>query len=914
MSNFFKYPSILRLFISSVILLILSGCFFEPCIEADDFGFPKRTLSPKSPIKDEWIDTGFMASGKRITTEVLQIQLYQKPEEKLPEKLQFQPVNFTNSTPTSAETPVVEEASSSSSLLSRVNAALKSLVTMVTPSALTSKEPLTSTLIPPQVDIVVEDPTYHLAIEEQLKNKRVTPIKLNYVTDKFGHNVMTAGYNEIPPPDVVSGGRVWIKVKYDSKNDEDYQVIFKSGVQKADREIFAGIYDLVDRLLNNAAKSTYETLVDPKKTEFVSYTRYFLTIYIILLSISFIFGIVTITQKDLMTSLLKITIIVTLISPQSFDFFNNYLFVMFQEGVSEIIVMMSPDKYKVLGLQTLAEKKILVFDALLYEYISPETFKKLLSLMASLTFTGFILCVVLFIIICSYVYYLIKAFLILLIVKITVGMLIILAPICFVASLFKFTKPLFDNWLNYMIRCALQPVFLIAGILLVNHLIQGQFQKMLGFKVCPLAIERFGKYPDPEAAIYYYSPVFDHTKLPQEIKVPFKFTRSEDALNNSGAGTLCEAYECTDGKRYPDLPFLKLASDDFKNDQVRIDHILEGEFVTMGEVFLFLVLIYLFVEFTVIIVALSKTLANDLSPVSARFEQAVYGAEARINQYGVWTGSVSGGAAGALENLVTNNSLVKYAIKEYIHKPLQGMINDPLNKDQDQTTSDILGVLLEEKIVAPLVEYTASFREVVGSVEQSIKDDFNKLPHIAKKAVDLALAPAMFGKHMYDIKKMYHPRTEESLYPKDKEKSGPRQNIEAATLPLRVGLELYKAANPFTPNLAKMGNDAIDVVGNSTIVKSLAVVTDRVVPFVGNRVADLDALLQDPVSAAIVLSEKYKRTHDLAQEEKRIEKDELKHENKLRHLREESKLPKRKKDIRPRRKRRGGVGGEGEED
>ncbi len=74
-------------------------------------------------------------------------------------------------------------------------------------------------------------------------------------------------------------------------------------------------------------------IADP---EIINAIRALLVLYIAYTGISYMVGFAKITQKEAMTRILKIALIVILISPNSWTFFNTYLFGLLLNGSMEL--------------------------------------------------------------------------------------------------------------------------------------------------------------------------------------------------------------------------------------------------------------------------------------------------------------------------------------------------------------------------------------------------------------------------------------------------------------------------------------------------------------------------------------------------------------------------------------------------
>jgi type IV secretion system protein VirB6 len=620
MSN--KLLAILKTILLLCLLAGVTSCAFSTCVDADDFGFTKTGVSSQANDQQkifgekedqyiQWLSTGMVADGKRIVIVVRNVD----------------PANHYNSywtswfgTPgdgripefISLETWPEKTCVFNGQSYAARNMGFNKALTCPNPKARYAPVQNPPCLFTKGVGLygLVTDPTNLTSpntdqptILDPTAFIDATTFHLGVTTNLLDHYESAGGYNGKPPAGMLSGGQLYFKIldRYYEDNAGQYNILIKSGFKTADAGVFAELIDMVDGMLTKATKKIYQTMVDPTKTELVKYVRLLVTVYIMISAIAFMFGLVELSHKEFILHLVKIAFMMALISPQSFDFFNNYFFVFFQDGVTEVINLMGQYQMGTEANIGSANTKMTMFDDLVHDFISGETIKKLLSLPTSSGFVGFVVMCLVFVLIVVYVINIVKAVILFLLSKIAIAILIILAPVFIPFVLFKFTRGLYDNWLKQLISYALQPVIVIAGLLLVNHMVIEQFHQMLGYRVC---VEKIL----PPFELYRWTPQINWGAGPQAMPVPFDFDPKNSSVNG---GKRCQAYECVDGKRYEDLPYLKAATDNVMlNDQVAINKIYNGEFVTFTDALKFLILIWLFVKFNDLIPKIARDLAG----------------------------------------------------------------------------------------------------------------------------------------------------------------------------------------------------------------------------------------------------------------------------------------------------------------
>lgn len=224
-------------------------------------------------------------------------------------------------------------------------------------------------------------------------------------------------------------------------------------------------------------------------SEFVNIIRALLLLYITWTGLSFMIGIAQITQREGVMRILYMGIVIALISPNSWQFFNTYLFQLFVDGGIQLMsYSMNPND---LGLPPntiakLQDDPTLIFSILdkplnilfgkktwikIYAIILTNTLGILLGL--AVLFAGII-----------YGITILKAMLMYVVSLIFMAILLILAPVFISFSLFKYTREMFQKWLQQLGSVMLQPVFIVLGLGIFSNLILAGLYAALSVTVC----------------------------------------------------------------------------------------------------------------------------------------------------------------------------------------------------------------------------------------------------------------------------------------------------------------------------------------------------------------------------------------------------------------------------------------------
>ncbi len=376
-----------------------------------------------------------------------------------------------------------------------------------------------------------------------------------------GVNIYLAGPNYLDRVQKVSSGLSFISQELDSSyvgkkllfkvdsnfydnNTGKYSVKVFSGVSESGlMKIFNDLTNSIQNLFlnpnadegmeNQVVNKFYQALVE--NSDYKITVNALLSIFFILYAINFLIGNIQITSMDLVKAFFKVIIISILISTEySWNFFYNYLFIFFVEGVNQIknIVFSS-------GMSGSHND---IFSLI----FSDVVFKKLQALLMVYPFPlGVFYFVITYIIFIFVVFVVLQVTCIYMISFFALCITIILAPLMIVFLLFSFTYQLFSNWLKMLVSFFIQMLLLFGGVSFFFALIGDEVYKTLGFRVCKRNIMGviYYWYPDP----YLSSDFMITTDI---IPVPISYTKHEN-----GEDKTCLPYQCID-ERYPDLPTL----------------------------------------------------------------------------------------------------------------------------------------------------------------------------------------------------------------------------------------------------------------------------------------------------------------------------------------------------------------------
>lgn len=652
----------LNRWIMMVMLLgLLSACDNKPCVDADDFGFFKYKVSAKGQNVrgkranqySEWEDPNLVVTGAErlvVTVSLFEDSRWTSWYGQSKETIKhFLPVTcrYTGGAaypnvgnmcpdPTQKYGPIINAPC-------MFRGGMGAYIMSVNPSQGSPNHNRNTILNP----TILGANTYHLGADltintaygaaaaltpkedkDKIKAKNApskticSSMSCNGTNAAGNDRIMsTGGLNHLPQnvpmaPGAVGkgfepGSRLYLKIldNFYDDNEGEYRIIFKSGVDRPNPGGIGYVVRFVVSKLENAAETIYKALV--VDSHFIDMVYMALVIYIIVMSVGIMFAMFEINKGEIIKRLLKFAFVAAIISPQSWEFFNGTIFVLFREGVRQVgqfVTATAPgDSYR-------------FFDYMLQILGSQEVGIKVLSLLLGQFPMGLAFLIIFYIMFVFLAFAMIKAAMFYCLSVIAVQILIILAPIFFIFILFNFTKDFFDKWVVQMLSYGMQALLVFAGIAFMGEMVLEVLHDLLGFTVCWrtwFTIPLTGidvKFWFPSNSVFPDYPI-GYNPMIAKIWVPeatLDYSVSEFLTPGAQAGSFIyrPAYSWQQ-LRYVDLPFLEPANANGLNDEERILRIFDGTYVTGGDIFVFCALVYLLFEFNETMPPLAKALAGN---------------------------------------------------------------------------------------------------------------------------------------------------------------------------------------------------------------------------------------------------------------------------------------------------------------
>jgi type IV secretion system protein VirB6 len=306
--------------------------------------------------------------------------------------------------------------------------------------------------------------------------------------DDNGQSVCVEDTDQNGQP-IVARGTLYFKIldRYYQDNTGGYSINVVSGLQ-AKLGFIDRVVSSFKKILNDTTTKLYTALVT--QSSFIQIARALLVLYVAISGVMFAMGMLNASAAELVVRLVKIALITILISEQSWNFFNTYLFSFFTDGaasianfVTESVFLYSSHagmgKYIMLpeGSSPLA-----VFDTIVRLLLSPSVHKKIWSLFLYRWYVLYI--IIIYTCIGIMIFAIIRSVSIYITSLMLIAMLLFLAPIFLLMILFSTTKELFDTWLKQLLVNALALVVIAISASILINLILEQFETLLTYRTC----------------------------------------------------------------------------------------------------------------------------------------------------------------------------------------------------------------------------------------------------------------------------------------------------------------------------------------------------------------------------------------------------------------------------------------------
>ncbi|HJK87628.1 MAG TPA: type IV secretion system protein [Candidatus Megaira endosymbiont of Hartmannula sinica] len=269
-------------------------------------------------------------------------------------------------------------------------------------------------------------------------------------------------------------GFIWIKVNKDNLNNKDNSIIEEIDLTISSYDNYIKFSELIyddfikplKNQFNNIVITVYENIITDNY--FRNIVLILMSLYVAITGLSYITGINVISFKMSINSIIKLIIVTILISPTSWNFFNNYLFDIFLNGTDYLINMINKNKI----IHNSEDNLFGFIDPLIGKYTHPDLWKMLLASLLQFGNGMFIFAGIMIYSILLYLRVIIEIIISYCLAFIGMSILISLAPVFIVFTLFNYTRSFFDNWISKMFSYVIEPTILIIFFLFIDQLME----------------------------------------------------------------------------------------------------------------------------------------------------------------------------------------------------------------------------------------------------------------------------------------------------------------------------------------------------------------------------------------------------------------------------------------------------------
>ena len=234
------------------------------------------------------------------------------------------------------------------------------------------------------------------------------------------------------------------------------------------------------------AKTMYNSLVK----QITSLVQSVLLLYITFSGIGYFTGTTPASKDHIAKSVIRIGVIMQLISPTSWDFFNLYLFSALRMIMVQVINILGNPRLSSITQVHGTEDSFNFFDGILGIFVSDIFWMRLVAIYAS-GILGFVVGVLLTIT----MFKVLKACLygLLLYVQALLGLALMfaMAPLFLITILFATTRNIFEAWLKQMISYIAQPLFYFATLAIMIEIITQIMNNNIAYMICTRCVAMF---------------------------------------------------------------------------------------------------------------------------------------------------------------------------------------------------------------------------------------------------------------------------------------------------------------------------------------------------------------------------------------------------------------------------------------
>ena len=308
----------------------------------------------------------------------------------------------------------------------------------------------------------------------------------NILVDSGGEGSIAASAKE---------GYLWMRINNDPNDYKDsigqYQIQFFTSVKKGGfyTDVLEPFFEGFKGKIKGASIQIFKNMTcykgtggDGNCTNFFNYIKAILILYIMTYGMMFLMGMVKISQTDLVMRVIKIGIVSGLMNNSTFEFFNDFVFNFTTEFSDTIIANMSG--YSLFSGSTTISNPLMFMNEVMTKIFLSSTFAAQIMALPAMGLNGIFYFILIIVCLGIVVIVLFRAIAVYLMAYMAIAVLIGIAPLFLTFILFERTRHLFDNWVRFTFRYMVEPVIMLAGIIILTQLFTIYLDQVIGYSVC----------------------------------------------------------------------------------------------------------------------------------------------------------------------------------------------------------------------------------------------------------------------------------------------------------------------------------------------------------------------------------------------------------------------------------------------
>ena len=266
---------------------------------------------------------------------------------------------------------------------------------------------------------------------------------------------------------------------------------FVSGARREDPGFLENAARIFMDPARNFVYTAYQALVT--SDNYINILNTVWALFFTFLGIGYFAAFIQISKGELMSIFLRFGIVYALLSPDSWEFFNEYIVNGFWDATASMANMIlkafNDSIFGNFGMtfslgDTIDTNILENVDDILNMFLSYPTNSKIMGLLFSHEL-GWLLIIALYFAFFVFIAAMLKLTVIFIFVFITLTILLSLAPIFILFSIFKYTRnSYFQKWLQGLVGAAIQPMMLFVFVGLFLTIISNFLMEMLYYEVC----------------------------------------------------------------------------------------------------------------------------------------------------------------------------------------------------------------------------------------------------------------------------------------------------------------------------------------------------------------------------------------------------------------------------------------------